>query len=170
MKTVNTLRPDVWIFDFFQNFETLFRAFWVPKRTRMHPEWILNNKLAPQTAWKQRNSPFYNEKTPKCVKFSIFQTADCGCLGSTADYSRDQGCQRWLGFQKPTFFRFWMFFGCFSSVTRSGGFKSLCKYQKSILHQILRFYSGGENFLAVFQLENMKKPRFWSKIQLISLI
>ena len=55
------------------------------------------------------------------------------------------------------FFRFLMFFGRFSSVTRSGGFKSLCKYQKWILHQILRFYSGGENFLAVFQLEIMKK-------------
>ena len=68
------------------------------------------------------------------------------------------------------FFRFWMFFGCFSSVTRSGGFKSLCKYQKWILHQILRFYSGGENFLVIFQLETMKKSRFWLKIQLISLI
>ena len=69
---------------------------------------------------------------------------------------------------KIDFFRFWMFFGCFSSVTRSGGFKSLCKYQKSILHQILRFYSGGENFLVIFQLETMKKSRFWLKIQLIS--
>ena len=68
------------------------------------------------------------------------------------------------------FLQIWSDFGCFSLVTRLGGFKSLCKCQKWILHQILRFYSGGENFLAVFQLENMKKPRFWSKIQLISLI
>ena len=47
------------IFRFFENFKTLFfRAFWVSKRTRMHPYLILNNKLAPQTAWKQRKTTF----------------------------------------------------------------------------------------------------------------
>ena len=45
-------------FPIFENSKTLFRTFWGPKSTRMDPELILNNKLVPKTARKQRKSTF----------------------------------------------------------------------------------------------------------------
>ncbi len=55
------------IFRFFENFKTLFRAFWVQKRSGMHPKWILINKLASQTKKKHFLEPkmieFCSEKS-----------------------------------------------------------------------------------------------------------